>query len=117
MSLASNALLELSTNYQCVLIRREFIEEIKSFGSKYGWVQDIMSGIICEDKNWKIGVCDWLPLIHYAGGTRNDNSNKPIVSQYNQLAEKEMVEYFRNNGKFDDLIRLRELASQYTYTL
>lgn len=102
-------------DYQCVLLKRKFVEEIKSFGSKYGWVQDIVSGIICEEKNWKIGVCDWIPAIHFSNGSINDNSDKPHIANYNNNAYAEMIEYFESRNLSHKLYELRERAKNYTY--
>ena len=100
-------------DYQCPLLKRKFVEEVKGFGSKFGWVQDVMTGIVCEDKGWKIGVCDWVPIIHFGNGTVKDNSDKPIISQYNVLAEQEMFQYFRDKGLMDRFINLRQKAENY----
>jgi GT2 family glycosyltransferase len=100
-------------DYQCVMIKRELAEKIGSFGSKFGWVQDAMTGIICEDNNWKIGVCDWLPVIHFGNGSVKDNSNDPIISKYNILAEQEMVEYFQQKGLWDRFLNIRQKAENY----
>jgi GT2 family glycosyltransferase len=100
-------------DYQCVMIKRELAEKIGSFGSKFGWVQDAMTGIICEDNNWKIGVCDWLPVIHFGNGSVKDNSNDPIISKYNTLAEQEMVEYFQQKGLWDRFLDIRQKAENY----
>jgi hypothetical protein len=102
-------------DYQCALLRREFVEEIKSFESKYGWVQDVMSGIICEKKNWKIGVCDWLPIIHFGNGSINDNSDKPYIAEYNNRAYIEMIEYFESRNLSHKLHEFREKAKKYEY--
>lgn len=101
-------------DYQCSLLKRKFVEEVKGFGSKFGWVQDIVTGIVCEKKGWKIGVCDWLPVIHFGNGSIKDNSNDPIISQYNKLAEQEMVNYFRERGLIDDFLRMRKLGENYS---
>jgi GT2 family glycosyltransferase len=100
-------------DYQCVMIKRKLAEKIGSFGSKFGWVQDAMTGIICEDNNWKIGVCDWLPVIHFGNGSVKDNSNDPIISKYNTLAEQEMVEYFQQKGLWDRFLDIRQKAENY----
>jgi GT2 family glycosyltransferase len=100
-------------DYQCVMIKRELAEKIGSFGSKFGWVQDAMTGIICEDNNWKIGVCDWLPVIHFGNGSVKDNSNDPIISKYNTLAEQEMVEYFQQKGLWGRFLDIRQKAENY----
>ena len=100
-------------DYQCCLLKRELVETIEGFGSKFGWVQDVMTGIICEDKGWKIGVCDWLPVIHFGNGSVKANSDKPIISQYNQLAEQEMVQYFKDKGLWGRFLDLRQKAEHY----
>jgi hypothetical protein len=100
-------------DYQCPLLKRKFVEEIKAFGSRFGWVQDVMTGIVCEDNNWKIAVCDWLPVIHFGNGTVKQNQDKPVISQYNQLAEQEMFSYFKDRGLWERFIDLRQKAENY----
>lgn len=104
-------------DYQCCLLKREFVEHVQQFGSKFGWVQDVMSGIICESQGWKIGVCDWLPVIHFGNGSVKDNSHDQVISQYNQLAEQEMYAYFQERNLLDTALQFRTLAKQYTYTI
>lgn len=100
-------------DYQCALLKRKFVEEVKAFGSQFGWVQDIMSGIICQEKGWKIGVCDWVPVIHFGNGTVKDNLSDPVISKYNQLAEQEMVQYFQQKGLWDKFMEQRQKAENY----
>ena len=100
-------------DYQCSLLKRKFVEEVKGFGSKFGWVQDVMTGIICEKKGWKIGVCDWLPVIHFGNGSVKENSHDPIVSKYNQLAEQEMIQYFQEKGLWNEFLNQRQKAENY----
>ena len=102
-------------DYQCVLLKREFVEYVKSFNSKYGWVQDIMSGIICKNKNWSIEILDWLPAIHIGNGSINDNLDKPDIANYNTNAEKEMWQYFEQKGLLNELIQLRNNAKTYEW--
>jgi len=102
-------------DYQCAFLKRKFVEEVKGFGSKFGWVQDIMTGIICEEKEWKIGVCDWVPIIHFGNGSVKDNSHDPIISQYNQLAEQEMVQYFQDKGLWNEFLYQRQKGENYKH--
>ena len=81
----------------------------------FGWGNDVMTGVVCEQKGWKIGVCDFLTAIHLGNATVKAHSDRPILSQYNQLAEQEMIEYFKNKGLLNDLVRMRELAKNYRY--
>lgn len=104
-------------DFQCCLLKREFVEHVKGFGSRFGWVQDVMAGIICEEQGWKIGVCDWIPVIHFGNGSVKDNSSDPIISRYNQLAEGEMYEYFERKGIMNKAMDMRQLAKQYKYKI
>lgn len=103
-------------DYQCVLLKRKFVEHVGGFGSRFGWVQDIMSGIICSDKGWKIGVCDWIPVIHLGNRTVKDHkdSKDPIIVNYNFLADQEMYQYFQQNEElWNKFIDQRKLAEEY----
>ena len=100
-------------DYQCSLLKRKFVEKVGGFGSHFGWVQDVMTGIICEDEGWKVGVCDWLPVVHFGNGSVKDNSDNPIISQYNQLAEQEMFQYFRDKGLWERFLDQRQKAENY----
>ena len=90
-------------DYQCPLMKRKFVEKVKSFESHYGWVQDIMTGIVCEDNRWKIGVVDWVNAVHLGNMTVKTN---PQLSDYNIKAQQEMDLYFVEKNLVD---RLKEL--------
>ena len=100
-------------DYMCPLMKREFVEKVQSFGSKYGWCQDLMTGFICEDNNWKIGVCDWTPIIHISNGTVKES---PHLSNYNILAQQEMDEYFFKRKLTDRASQLKIKGASYVYT-
>jgi GT2 family glycosyltransferase len=102
-------------DFQCPLLKRELVEKIGSFGLLYGWGNDVMTGLVCEENNWKIGVCDFVTAIHLGNATVKEHSQDPIISQYNQLAEKEMFDYFNKKGLFNKLMRMREFAKNYRY--
>ena len=93
-------------------MKRELAEKIGSFGSKYGWVQDLMTGIICEDNNWKITVSDRLPIVHIGNGTVKDNPN---LSNYNILAQQEMDQYFTDKNLTNRVNQLKMKSISYKY--
>jgi len=99
-------------DYQCPLMKRPFAEKVKSFGSKYGWVQDLMTGMVCEDNNWKIAVCDWVPVIHVGNGTIKEN---PQLSNYNILAQKEMDMYFQEKGLTQRANQFKQRSIDYKH--
>lgn len=101
-----------AVDFQFVLMKRKFVETVKSFDSKYGWVQDMIAGFICEDNNWKIGVCDWLPIIHLENGTVKAN---PHLANYNKEAQIEMDKYFKERKLEERVKKLRSTYSNYNY--
>jgi hypothetical protein len=99
-------------DFQCALMKRELAEKIGSFGSRYGWVQDLMTGIICEDNNWKIVVSDRLPIVHIGNGTVKEN---PKLSNYNILAQQEMDQYFIDKNLTNRVNQLKMKSIDYKY--
>ena len=76
-----------------------------------GWGLDIISSIICEDNNWKIGVCDKVPVVHLVSQTINLNPKE--LSHTNNLAERNMFEYFQETGMFSRFMDIRNRAFNY----
>jgi GT2 family glycosyltransferase len=100
-------------DFQCPLIHRDVIEKIKQFDGDliFGWGNDVYTGIICEENNWKVGVVDYIPVIHLSGETIK-RTNK---SDYNKNAMYGMVNYFTKINKMDKLKEMREYAESYVY--
>jgi hypothetical protein len=71
---------------------------------------------VCKEKGWRIGACDWIPVIHLGNGTVRDNQDDPIISKYNQLADQEMYEYFRKSEElWNNFVEQRLAAEAYTH--
>ena len=104
-------------DFQCPMFDRSFIEEVKQFDQKliYGWGQDVLSGLICKNKNWQIGVCDFAPCIHLVSQTIKANASNPKISDYNKLAEKYMFEYFLSVNNIDQIMDLRNKSTNYDF--
>jgi hypothetical protein len=100
-------------DYQAPLLRREFVKEIYPFDDqlKYGWGQDHLSGLICKQKQWKIGVCDKVPIIHLISQTLEQNPE--TLSNVNGLAESNMFAYFSKIGMFNEFINIRKESMTY----
>jgi hypothetical protein len=100
-------------DYQAPLLRREFVEKAYPFDPQlnYGWGQDHLSGIICDDNGWKIGVCDKVPVIHLISQTLKQNPNE--LSNVNSLAGRNMFEYFKRTGNFSRFIEIRDNSINY----
>jgi len=102
---------------QCPLFHRELIEEIKQFDHDllFGWGNDVYSGMVCENKGWKVGVVDYCPVIHLSNATVTNNQDDPTIKNYNIYAEQGMVTFFQKINKMKELIHMRNLAQDYNY--
>lgn len=100
-------------DYQAPLLKREFVEKVYPFDDKlkYGWGQDHLSGIVCKQNNWKIGVCDKVPIIHLISQTIEQNPG--TLSNVNSLAERNMFEYFQQENLFNEFINIRNESMTY----
>jgi hypothetical protein len=99
-------------DFQAPLMKRKFVEKAEKFESTYGWVQDIVTGIICKDNNWKIAISDRHPVFHVVNGTVKDNPN---LSNYNTLAHMEMDSYFQERNLTQIANQMKLKSKQYTY--
>jgi len=106
-------------DFQCPLIHRDFIEEIKQFDNElsFGWGNDVYSGIICSEKSWKQGVVDFCTIVHLSNQTVKTNQTNPIIQKYNVYAEQYMFSFFNRMGKTQELMELRDLAHNYKYDI
>lgn len=107
------------SDFQCPLIHRKFIENIRQydFDLRYGWGNDVLSGMICEENNWKIGVCDNITALHLDGYTTKNYKHLPEISNYNKIAEKNMFDYFNKINKLNTFIEYRKYAENYNFVL
>lgn len=104
-------------DFQSPLLHKDFITNIKQFPNKliYGWGQDVLSGIICEEKNWKIGVVDRCPLIHHSAKTLKEGKGDIDLTTYCRYAETAMFEYMRESNNLEIFNKFRELSATYSY--
>lgn len=106
-------------DFQCPLFHRKFIEKVNQYDQQlnYGWGNDVISGMICEENNWKIGVCDNVNVLHLDGYTTKKFSNTPGISNYNYIAEKNMFNYFTQINKMNEFIKYRLYGENYVFPL
>jgi hypothetical protein len=104
-------------DFQAPLMHKDFVEEVKQFPNEliYGWGQDMLSGIICDQKGWKVGVADRCPLIHHSAKTYKDNKSDLSLQEYCQRAEGGMFNYFQSQGLMDKFNEFRTLSANYKY--
>ncbi len=99
-------------DFQCPLFRRRFIEDVRTFDAEliYGWGQDLLSGMLCREKGYRIGVLDRVAVVH-AGSYTVDRE----APGYRDRAMAGMVRYFERVDRIDDADRLRRYAAEYDW--
>ena len=104
-------------DFQAPMIHRRYLDAMPQFPIEliYGWGQDILSGIVCHENNWKVGVIDWLPIIHFSAFTYRSEKSDLKVSEYAQKAESNMFKYFHDNKLIDIVTEFRSLSENYKY--
>lgn len=104
-------------DFQAPMIHRRYLDVMPQFPNEliYGWGQDILSGIVCDINNWKVGVVDWLPIIHFSAFTYRSEKSDLKVSEYSQLAESNMFRYFSENHLLPKVSEFRHLSENYNY--
>lgn len=104
-------------DFMSPLIHRRLVEEIKQFDMRmlYGWGLDIYSGVVCERKDWKIGVVDYLTAVHLVAKTTKEGKSNITLEEYCSLAQKGMDDFFSSNGL--DMNKNKLMALAYNYTI
>lgn len=100
------------------MFNRSFLQYTDQFPNDlmFGWGQDVLSGVICEEKGLKIGVLDWCPVIHMSSLTFRDGKGGVSNSEYSMRAERDMWTYFQSINKVDKLKQFRDWGRNYAVT-
>ena len=104
-------------DFQAPLLHKDLINKIKQYPDEliYGWGQDVLSGVICEQEGWKVGVVDKCPLIHHSAQTYKAGKSDIDLKTYCYNAETNMFKYFNNQKLIDTFNEYRQLSTNYIY--
>lgn len=102
-------------DFMSPLINRRLIEEIKQFDPKliYGWGIDIYCGIVCEQKNWKVGIVDYLTAVHLVAKTTKEGKSDITLEEYCKFAQNGMDEFFSLNNLNQQKYLMMQSAQNY----
>ena len=75
----------------------------------------MLSGIICNEKGWKVGVVDKCPLIHHSAQTYKSGASDLDLTTYCRNAETNMFKYFEKQNLIDIFHEYRQLSTEYNY--
>ena len=101
-------------DFQCPLFHIDFIDHVRYFDEdlKYGWGQEIFSGIICKKNKWEIGVSDNLDIEHLDSVTEK-KFNKGF-GRIKKLQFKGMNDFFQKENLVEELEEFRNRARIYS---
>jgi len=104
-------------DFQAPLLHKDVVEKIQQFPDRliYGWGQDVLSGIICEQEGWKVGVVDKCPLIHHSAKTYKAGASDLDLTTYCRNAEGGMFGYMQEAGLMEKFNEFRTLSANYSY--
>jgi GT2 family glycosyltransferase len=96
----------------CPLFRRSFLEVVGSFDAEleFGWGQDFLSGMICSEHGWRIGVYDPVAVRH-----RVSYTIRRELPDYEVHALRGMKGYFTRIGRYDEVDRMGQRAASYRW--
>lgn len=104
-------------DFMCPMIHRKVIEEIKQFSHtlKYGWGQDVYTGVVCQRMGWSTAVLDTNTVIHLSSQTYKDAKSDITLSDYAIRASNGMYEYFQTEGLMPIFESIRNECANYKW--
>jgi hypothetical protein len=118
---------------QAPLFHRKLIQAIGRFDEalNYGWGQELICHDVCRDRNWKIGVCDHISIVHFKKQTFRqgrlyslDAESQPASAPHQAVSHEDYkakfrtsyFKYFRQNPlKYESIEQLHKYAGLYTF--
>ncbi|NOR87087.1 MAG: hypothetical protein GQ527_05710 [Bacteroidales bacterium] len=119
---------------QAPLIHRKLVEAIGQFDENlyHGWGQELICFDVCQKNNWKIGVCDFISIVHFKKQTfeqgrlfslekkaiaSKDSTKKAVSHQdYQAKFRASYFEYFAQNPpQFDSFENLVSYGNNYSF--
>lgn len=88
-------------DFQAPLIHRDIIESIKQYSPQLekGWGNDVYTGMLCEDNNWSIAVCDYIPVLHFHELTFKKGKSSIDMDTFRKTAGNNMKLFFDSIGE------------------
>lgn len=104
-------------DFQCPLIHRDVLQKIKQYPNElvYGWGLDLYTGCITEVNKMKTIVSDNNTITHMNSLTFKENKINIGVSQFCNIAETNMNNYFWNSEFKTLYLDLRSYGEQYKH--
>ena len=104
-------------DFQCPLISRRLLEEVKEISSDllYGWGICFYFALLAKQKGWKLGMVDRCCMLHHNSLTVKKGVAGIDIPTYCRLAEEGQYKFFQKNNLLEDYTQLRTKAQNYEY--
>jgi GT2 family glycosyltransferase len=104
-------------DFQCPLISRRLLEEVKEIDSDllYGWGICFYFALIAKKKNWKLGMVDRCCVLHHNSLTVKRGVAGLDIPTYCRRAEEGQFKFFQKNNLIQEYFNLRKKAETYEY--
>jgi GT2 family glycosyltransferase len=104
-------------DFQCPLISRRLLEEVKEISPdlKYGWGICFYFALLANQKGWKLGMVDRCCVLHHNSLTVKKGVAGIDIPTYCRLAEEGQYKFFQKNNLLQDYTQLRTKAQTYEY--
>jgi GT2 family glycosyltransferase len=104
-------------DFQCPLISRRLLEEVKEISPdlKYGWGICFYFALLAKQKGWKLGMVDRCCVLHHNSLTVKKGVAGIDIPTYCRLAEEGQYKFFQKNNLLQDYTQLRTKAQNYEY--
>jgi len=105
-------------DFQCPLISRRLLEEVKEIHQSLimGWGICFYFALLAKQKGWKLGMVDRCCVLHHNSLTVKKGVAGIDIPTYCRLAEEGQYKFFQNNNLLQDYTQLRTKAQTYEYT-
>lgn len=81
----------------------------------YGIGQDLISGKLCADRGWKIGVIDWVSAFHMWAYTIRSGNAKLNLDTFAVVSNEALQKYALKAGLVDHVNECFQYGSSYHY--
>ena len=104
-------------DFQCPLISRRMLEEVKEIDSDllYGWGICFYFALLAHKKGYKLGMVDRCCVLHHNSLTVKRGVAGLNIQTYCQRAEEGQYKFFQKNNLWNEYINLRKKAETYEY--
>lgn len=103
-------------DFQTPLFHADFVNQIDYPSDLvYGIGQDLIAGKLCADRNWKIGVIDWMMAYHMWAYTIRSGNSPLKLDSFAQVSNQVLDAYAATNGLSEHIADCLKYGQEYVY--